>query len=403
MKAHFIALAQRIGDELCASAIWHRGRCNWVGRSLAEVDTGGPTVQALEAGLYDGSAGVGLFLAELAGLTGDPGARRAAIGALRRSLERAPRAPSLYNGRAGVGLAAWRAGCVLGEPALLQRGEAMVRQAGEHPPDRLDLLDGAAGVLLAQLRVLEDGAPASRLGQVLAAQARADGEDFVWDNERLCGGGVGPQPLTGLSHGVSGPAAALLALDAVHEDPELRRVALGALRYEDRWLFDGNWADLRDFDPTKPAREASRAMLAWCHGAGGVGLARALALGVAPTTPGLAEGLLLAALSAEARLRRVVDCSLCHGGGGLSETLLLASITLKDPRFLQAAERWWSARRPGRGWPSGLPSGAPNPALMVGSAGAGHALLRLAAPDRVASVLLPCGLPGFDGRSPLPG
>jgi lantibiotic modifying enzyme len=41
-----------------------------------------------------------------------------------------------------------------------------------------------------------------------------------------------------------------------------------------------------------------------------------------------------------------------------------------------------------QGWVTGIPQGVETPGLMVGIAGIGYALLRLAAPEQVPSVLL---------------
>ena len=71
-----VEAAVRIGETLCQLAYWdNEGRvCNWVGRSRNEVnDFDGPitaTVKALGCELYDGSAGIALYLAQLYALTG---------------------------------------------------------------------------------------------------------------------------------------------------------------------------------------------------------------------------------------------------------------------------------------------------------------------------------------------
>ena len=63
--------AMRIGEALCRSAYWDRQAsiCNWMGRSIAEItEYGGPitpTSAACGPDLYAGSAGIGLYLAEL--------------------------------------------------------------------------------------------------------------------------------------------------------------------------------------------------------------------------------------------------------------------------------------------------------------------------------------------------
>ncbi len=110
-------------------------------------------------------------------------------------------------------------------------------------------------------------------------------------------------PLGGFSHGTAGIALSLLQLAARSGQDRFRHAALSALGY-DRSLFVpelNNWADLRVFaprtiwdDPVEPVVEPSRkgpprtgphrtspprkSMVAWCHGAPGIGLARLAAL-----------------------------------------------------------------------------------------------------------------------------
>src|SRR6059058_2349836 len=80
-------IARSIGRE----AVWHEDRCSWVGAMPEEDAVRGiaMTYRALGADLYGGTAGVGLFLAELAHATGDAEARATALGALRHAASRA--------------------------------------------------------------------------------------------------------------------------------------------------------------------------------------------------------------------------------------------------------------------------------------------------------------------------
>ncbi|HYO68888.1 MAG TPA: lanthionine synthetase LanC family protein, partial [Archangium sp.] len=81
---------------------------------------------------------------------------------------------------------------------------------------------------------------------------------------------------------------------------------------------------------------------------------------------------------------------LCHGDLGNVEPLLLAGEVLGDPRWSHAArERAAHILHQGRtrGWLCGLPRGTETPGLLMGMAGIGYGLLRLAAPERVPPVL----------------
>ncbi|HET8755573.1 MAG TPA: lanthionine synthetase LanC family protein, partial [Solirubrobacteraceae bacterium] len=111
MSCEFLAAAEAIARRVIADAIWHRDRCNWVGVSMDPKEAWRAEYQALEPNLYDGTAGVGLFLAQLAAVTGDRDAGRTARGALRQAVARAPahRTPGLHGGCLGVAWAAGRA------------------------------------------------------------------------------------------------------------------------------------------------------------------------------------------------------------------------------------------------------------------------------------------------------
>jgi lantibiotic modifying enzyme len=83
--------------------------------------------------------------------------------------------------------------------------------------------------------------------------------------------------------------------------------------------------------------------------------------------------------------------SLCHGDLGNLELLLLAGreqgrADARGQCAQTSAKVIGSIER--QGWCTGLPLGAETPGLMVGLAGIGYQLLRLARPDRVPSVLL---------------
>src|SRR6516225_8275171 len=81
-RTQFLAAADQIGRRLCRDAIWADGQCNWLGWSMDF--RGGqwvPAYRAMSSLLYDGTAGIGLFLARLAHLTADAITRTTATGA----------------------------------------------------------------------------------------------------------------------------------------------------------------------------------------------------------------------------------------------------------------------------------------------------------------------------------
>ena len=133
----FLDAAASIGQRISADAVWHEGRCNWTG---VVVDPALPwrlEYRALGPSLYDGAAGIGLFLAQLAALTGDAEARRTAIGALRQAIARAAAMPldardGCHAGSLGIAWAAVRAAELLEADELREGARTVVAEA--RPP-----------------------------------------------------------------------------------------------------------------------------------------------------------------------------------------------------------------------------------------------------------------------------
>jgi len=296
-SSEFLDAAVAIGDTFCTQAFWDSSGslCNWMGRTANEVSQRGealtPTSAALEAELYGGSAGVGLFLAELGAFTGDDRHRRTAVGAMRRSfrhLELHPRkgvsSLSFFRGDLGVAFAARRVSRLLGAPELdAPVAEILGRVAnavGE--PHDLDVIGGNAGAIPA-LVALDHVRPADEcrklaiiLGDQMLRSGRQEGAVWTWNPDETSGPEMASEPLAGLAHGASGMGLALFELHAATGRSEFLDAARGAFAYEDA-LFDsrqGNWPDLRRFERFEVGRAETGFAVAWCHGAPGIALAR---------------------------------------------------------------------------------------------------------------------------------
>ncbi len=399
MNTH-LETAARIGRTLADEAVWHEGRCTWVG--CTGDDASPPGYATLPADLDVGVAGVGLFLAHLAEATGDQEARRAAQGAVRQALWLVARSPDasddgLYAGPLGVALAAVRAGSILGDHELHGGGVRLARRcAGADRAGELDLVRGASGRIVALLALRD------RIGgEVAIDAARVTSADLV--------ARAGEVSLTGLSCGMSGAGLALLELWAVTGEPEPRDAGEALLTAE-RTYFDpglGNWADLRDGEVDGVHSYA----VAWCHGAPGIALARLRALELTGA-PELREEALVALRTTDRHARAALrgegfDLSLRHGLAGLAEVLVEGEDALRDAwpdgrafaaEVAEAAfERHATGELP---WPCGVPFGQ-TPALMTGLAGIGLFHLRLHDPT-IPSVLLvrpPTALPAAAGPS----
>ncbi|MEE1786426.1 type 2 lanthipeptide synthetase LanM family protein [Streptomyces sp. SP17BM10] len=388
LAARALAKAVEAGEHLLREA--HRGSADlaWAGPNWTPPGRWAPA--ELGPDLYSGTAGIALFLHQLATVTGDRSHREAARAAertLRRQVRR--RADRLGGGLAGTGGVLY----------------ALAHLAADHPDDELDslarqmtdritataaedvqhdLLAGNAGTiggLLAWDAVRPGPAVTAALAACAARLAEAAAVDPAggvgWLPASLAG--VAARPLAGFAHGASGIAWALARAGRRLGDSRLSRLALAALDYE-RTLFDpaaANWRDVReDGGPDVPSFP-----VLWCHGASGIALAR---IELAELVPDGAE---LLAKERDTALDTVqqegfgLNASLCHGDLGNLEPLHLAG------------RPWHGAARAAlddldtRGWTCGLPHGVHSPSLMVGLAGIGHGLLRLAAPATVPSLL----------------
>ncbi len=91
-RSGFEQLARRIAGAICAEAIWQRDRCVWLGAEPIDIRApegdAGIQYRTLGPEVYDGTAGVALFLAECFRITGDKEAQRTAAGAMNQSLAR---------------------------------------------------------------------------------------------------------------------------------------------------------------------------------------------------------------------------------------------------------------------------------------------------------------------------
>jgi lantibiotic modifying enzyme len=426
-KGPLLTMAARIGQALCRSAYWYEDRCNWIGRSAREVAAPGapivPTVTALEPSLYGGTAGIGLFLAALHRRTGTPDVAGTARGAIRQALDRADSLPpelatSFHSGWIGIACAAAQIGRLLDEPTLVTDALMLARKAMTAPRGTmLDVIGGNAGAIspLLWLAGLPGGEPleefATDLAEGLVSSAIRRGDSWSWDPEVASGPGMGRTPLCGLAHGASGMGLALIEIGVRRGRQDWIDGGLAAFAYEDGHYDTGqcNWPDLREY-PGRIERSATASksfMIAWCHGAAGIGLARLRAFALLPDRRAALLPRIRDAIHAThdhlAALPKRADASPCHGRAGLIELLVDAACTLHEPHWLAVARQSWASvvrPRAVTDWPCGVASGLNNPSLMLGYAGIGYGLLRADEPTLTTSMLLidPAKAFGSEGK-----
>lgn len=367
MSSDWLAEAGAIGRELAATAIWHDGRCNWVG---AIGEPWKPEHRALDATVYRGTAGVGLALAHVALATGDEPLSRTALGALRHAASaRTPSDDGFHAGPAGVACALVRGAELLHAEELAAAAPRFADAARSARPRCCpDLVTGAAGALqgLLWLGRLED---AVACGEQLLAAAHVDAYGWSWP----AGGG---RRMCGVSHGVAGIGWALADLHDSTGDARFREAAAGAFAFERSWLDPrtGTWPDLRipGQRRTGPRIVPEHSVATWCHGEAGIALSR-LHASLGPDTDNDAR-IALAAIERFAT-PEADDLTLCHGLGGAIDVLLEAGRPHRSTAH-ELANSALHRNAPNPGWPCGALGEQP-PGLYRGLAGIAWLMLRL--------------------------
>lgn len=394
----FLAEAMTIADRLQQLALVREDMIGWLTLNLVDGQEWRPVPVGPD--LYSGLTGITFFLAYLGELSGEKRytsmARLATKTLQTIFLPRWQWGPiGAFDGVGSIVYLFSHLGTLWHEPVLYQGAEEMIPIASAllEANKLCDLLAGAAGYLAALLSLYavspreETLEAAIQCGEHILNRARTMPRGIAWSPEENI------VPLAGMSHGNAGIALSLLRLAEVSKDERFRQAALEAMEYE-RGLFSPekrNWPDLREAQ-TLPGVEdlaSLKYMTAWCHGAPGVGLARLASLRYHDDAAMRAEIDAVVQTTLDEGFGR--NHSLCHGDMGNLEVLQLATQLLPERYSREKIEPLQAgllATIRAQGWISGIPQPIETPGLMLGLAGTGYALLRLADPERIPSVLV---------------
>jgi type 2 lantibiotic biosynthesis protein LanM len=411
-RGEIVAAAMEIASEIGRMALSDRaGDVTWI--TTEAVSTAGhQRLQATGYGLYDGLAGIALFLAAASRCSGDAGTASLARRALAPVRARLHASPS-YVDELGIGGAAGaasliyaltRTGLLLGDGSILDDAAQAARQittAAITLDSDLDVLHGSAGAILALLALHR----ARRCDWILELAVRC-GQRLL-DTRREFLAPLGTLHRTwptvdgiahvGIAHGSAGIALALLRLHAATRITDFAKAAMDALHWEDSFLHHDNRANGSGAGVARNFASPGATMplpTNWCRGSAGIGLARLTAPGGAYSSE-----LRTAARQAVARVGgeaghvgTSVDGACC-GMIGEVDLLLTAGLRWGDSALLASAhERASRMVRRARavGHYRLAPSGCGNvhdPALYRGTAGIGYGLLRLCHPELLPSFL----------------
>ena len=376
----------QIGVRLLETAQPHLGGFCWATRQ--ELAPG----ESFTPNIYDGTAGIALFLAALARATGEQRFAEGARGAVRwlaGGMWGSGRAAlGLHCGEAGTGYALLRLAELLDEPGYRHLAELYARRIAGIPVTTIDLLYGAAGDVLFLVELARTSGntaylqQAADLGERLVASAHFMPEGGCYWDVPVPLSPEPPHAYLGLSHGAAGIGLALLRLGLATGNDRFLNTALHAANVLlAAAVSDGQggalWPRVRG--------DSAVGLQAWCHGAGGVGLYFA-ELARCFDEPQFATAARAGLHAVHGLTPTRAHSGLCHGIAGDGILLLDAHALTGDGGYLDAA-RQCAGRLVDfqvKDAPGELrlgPSDVRSPDLMLGSAGVGMFLLRLEHPE----------------------
>jgi type 2 lantibiotic biosynthesis protein LanM len=385
----FALESDRVAAEISDHAIRRGGSASWIGLDWmgdAEVFQLAP----LGPDLYNGVSGIAVFLAAHSAVAGHAPSAELALAALshlRRKLK--DRNAARFARSLGIGGATGLGSLVYALTAIARSldnadlladanvASALITDELIAADKRLDALGGSAGAILGLLRLHRDTqapdvlARAIRCGEHLLRQERAGPEGL----RSWVGHGLGPNALNGMSHGAAGFALALASLAAATGRDDFQQAASEALAFENS-TYD---ADRRNWPDRRHADEPGWACR-WCHGAPGIGLARAALLKQGRMDPATLRDDIRHALAGVDKAWPTELDTLCCGTLGNVEFLCEAGEALGRPDIRETAANRLAAIVQAAGstgdyrWNSG--GQRFNLGLFRGLAGVGYTLLR---------------------------
>jgi len=413
----YLAVADAIGAQLCRDALWVGQRCNWLGASMEVVGgTWQPVQRTFGPDFYNGTSGIALFLGRLYRLMNERIYRMTALGAIRQAISRlddiSPMAQgSFYLGLTGVAYTCTMLASLLDEASLLDQGLSLLDQLPDvdATTQGQDVLSGCAGSIPVLLHLGREHNRqdmielAIHYGQHLLDTARRWTFGLSWNTLQLSEQPeLSQRDLLGFSHGAAGVAWSLLELYQETKQDQFRQGAEQGFQYERHWFSpqQRNWPDFRGFQGLGHTIQEPGFMIAWCHGAPGIGLSRLRAYELLRDETYRQEAEIAihttAAALEQSLLGSASSFCLCHGLAGNADLLLYGAHILNNSHYLAlaeqvgqyGAERYDATQTP---WPCGILDAGETPGLFLGLAGIGYFYLRLH--DRVnvppITILLP--------------
>lgn len=420
VNSPYLNAAIVIAQGLVQTAVTDPSGLTWEGDDLI-----GDTIESCSVvhgrvgpDLYSGTAGIGWFLGQVSHLSSSRTYYNTAKKSILFALAQAnpplkSSGLSLFSGATGIALSAVKVGEQLRSVTLRRAGFKLAREIAQIVIDQPaafepDLISGLAGIVIGLLAIHhQKGDPilldASQVAcEQLVRKARRHWWGWSWSESSYRDT---TPALCGLAHGASGIGWALSEMGWAIGHEGFLTAAQEAFRYERSWFSTDRcaWPDLRDPE-AKAVTEGTWPgwMVAWCHGALGIGAVRLRLYEVTKDLTALAEAsaaiqaarMLIVQAGAELKRGRMSDVTLCHGLSGAAELFLLAYDILKQEDHLRAARRVGDLclailKSNSYRWTFGLRGTQHVPGLFLGLAGIGQTMIGLYDPLKFSSTILP--------------
>lgn len=393
----FIDAAKEVAKQIQVLAITSNNNTTWIGLDfMGDASVGQLTPLGFD--LYNGNAGIALFLAAMSKQPNCSGFSDLAMSALAgiryeiHGLNATRFARTIgIGGATGLGsiiYALTTASKLLESRDLLEDAKAAVRLLTDElikSDKNLDVLGGCAGAILGILRLHKESPDpwilerAIYCGEYLLSIGRVNvNGKLSWSSL-----GLSSQPLNGMSHGAAGFALALSALGALTNRSDFLEAAEACIEFENSSFSSNelNWPDFRDGFPMAKRFETCQ----WCNGAIGIGLARIATLRQGGLNASeLKVDIEYAVKGAQRHPWGSID-SLCCGTAGGVEFFSEASILFKENELsrqaLLALTRVIRRAQETGTYQFGGSGGVFNLGLFRGLAGLGYTALRRVDPS----------------------
>lgn len=283
-------VAERIGEILLKEALWSEdGKdVGWISIVMAGYRERGYLIRPMNLYLYDGLSGVAVFMAELAARTKKLVYQNVTdviteklfdhTNCLAKEESNCDLPTGAFSGEASIAFAY----ILLYETCkqtnildyLYRQCKVIERMLSRDKT--YDVLGGNAGAILVFLYAYELTGNNQYVGW-----AREAG-DYLLEAASQYEWGIGwvnplaGRALTGFAHGASGMMLALAKLSYYTGEECYQEAAYQAYCFEEHYYHE-EWQDWEDLRYTEPDHEVKARGMAWCHGWGGIAMARILA------------------------------------------------------------------------------------------------------------------------------